>query len=89
MMIKVKDTGIGIPKNKIKRALEPFGQIYDSAHAAKENQGTGLGLPLAKAMVELHGGALHLESDSGKGATVTLTFPPRRVLRPTQTGIAY
>lgn len=85
MTITVKDTGIGIPKSKIKRALEPFGQIYDSAHAAKENQGTGLGLPLAKAMVELHGGSLHLDSDLGKGTIVTLTFPARRVLHPTMT----
>ncbi len=89
MTITVRDTGIGIPKNKIKRALEPFGQIYDSAHAAKENQGTGLGLPLAKAMVELHGGSLHLDSDAGKGTVVTLSFPARRVLRPTLTASAY
>ena len=89
MMVTVRDTGIGIPKSKIKRALEPFGQIYDSAHAAKENQGTGLGLPLAKAMVELHGGSLHLDSDAGKGTTVTLSFPARRVLRPTMTMSGY
>ena len=89
MTIIVKDTGIGIPKSKISRALEPFGQIYDSAHAAKENQGTGLGLPLAKAMIELHGGLLTLESDSGKGTTVTLTFPARRVLHPTMTAASY
>ncbi len=89
MTIIVKDNGIGIPRNKIKRALEPFGQIYDSAHAAKENQGTGLGLPLAKAMVELHGGNLSLDSDAGKGTTVTLTFPARRVLHPTMTASSY
>ena len=85
MVITVRDNGVGIPKSKIKRALEPFGQIYDSAHAARENQGTGLGLPLAKAMVELHGGSLHLDSDAGKGTTVTLSFPARRVMRPTIT----
>lgn len=89
MTIIVKDTGIGIPKSKIKRALEPFGQVYDSAHAARENQGTGLGLPLAKAMVELHGGSLSLDSDSGKGTTVTLSFPARRVLHPTMTASSY
>lgn len=89
MRIIVRDDGIGIPKNKIKRALEPFGQIYDSAHAARENQGTGLGLPLAKAMVELHGGSLFLESDTGKGTIVTLSFPARRVLHPTQTVPSY
>jgi two-component system, cell cycle sensor histidine kinase PleC len=80
MQIIVKDTGAGIPKNKIRQALEPFGQAHDSAHAARENQGTGLGLPLAKAMVELHGGYLELESDVGVGTIVTITFPSRRVL---------
>lgn len=80
MEVSVVDTGIGIPKEKIHRALEPFGQIHDTAHAANETQGTGLGLPLAKAMVELHGGHLTIKSDVGKGTTVTITFPAHRVL---------
>ncbi|MFA7275471.1 MAG: ATP-binding protein [Pseudobdellovibrionaceae bacterium] len=79
--VDVIDTGIGIPKEKIAQALEPFGQIHDTAHAANEIQGTGLGLPLAKAMVELHGGYLELESDIGKGTTVRICFPARRVMR--------
>lgn len=83
--IKVVDTGVGIPKNKIPQALEPFGQIHETAHAVGEVTGTGLGLPLAKAMVELHGGQLFLDSDVGKGTTVTITFPSRRVLRRTET----
>lgn len=77
--IIVQDTGVGIPKNKIKEALEPFGQIHDTAHAARENQGTGLGLPLAKAMMEMHGGVLNLDSDIGKGTTVQLIFPANRI----------
>lgn len=77
--ITVKDTGIGIPRDKLREALEPFGQIHDTAHAARENQGTGLGLPLAKAMMELHGGVLNLDSDLGKGTTVQLVFPADRV----------
>ncbi len=89
MQVIVSDNGIGIPKNKIQQALEPFGQIHDHAHAAHENQGTGLGLPLAKAMMELHGGKLSLESDSGKGTKVILSFPPRRVLKPTQTAMLH
>lgn len=89
MEIKVIDTGVGIPKDKISQALEPFGQIHETAHAVGEVTGTGLGLPLAKAMVELHGGHLNLESDIGKGTTVTITFPSRRVLRRTETATAY
>jgi len=80
MQIFVEDTGIGIPKNKIQQALEPFGQIHDSAHAAKQIQGTGLGLPLAKAMVELHGGYLTLESDTDQGTKVMISFPQRRIV---------
>ena len=78
LILSVEDHGIGIPKDKIKDALEPFGQIMDSQHA-KEQQGTGLGLPLARAMVELHGGHLELESDVGKGTIVTITLPSRRI----------
>jgi signal transduction histidine kinase len=80
MVIRVEDTGIGIARNKIQQALEPFGQIHDSAHAAKEIQGTGLGLPLAKAMVELHGGHLTLDSDTNQGTRVAIYFPARRVV---------
>ncbi len=74
----VKDTGIGIPKHRIKEALEPFGQV-SIPHEEMPTQGTGLGLPLAKAMAELHGGSLELESDLGKGTTVTVEFPAIRM----------
>lgn len=74
----VKDTGIGIPKSRIKEALEPFGQV-SLPHDSHSIQGTGLGLPLAKAMVELHGGTLELESDVGVGTTVTVEFPSSRM----------
>lgn len=81
LMIRVEDTGIGIPRDRIQQALEPFGQIHQSAHAASEVQGTGLGLPLAKAMVELHGGYLTLDSDTNKGTRVSVVFPSRRVMK--------
>ncbi|MDY0030024.1 MAG: ATP-binding protein [Pseudobdellovibrionaceae bacterium] len=80
--ITVEDNGVGIPKDKIAQALEPFGQIHETATISKENMtGTGLGLPLAKAMVELHGGYLSLSSELGMGTSVKVTFPRNRVLR--------
>ena len=79
--IIVKDYGQGIPEDKIKEALEPFGQIFDSAHAAKQYQGTGLGLPLARAMIDLHGGHMELDSQEGQGTTVRIYLPRRRVAR--------
>lgn len=86
----VEDTGIGIPKDRIKVAMEPFGQVFQPI-LARGTQGTGLGLPLARAMAELHGGALEIESEPGKGTAVTVRFPafrsiargPVRTLAPT------
>ena len=79
MQVNVSDEGIGIPKDKIKQAMEPFGQVSDQPENARQ-QGTGLGLPLAKAMVELHDGSLTLESEVGEGTTVFVSFPAYRVL---------
>ncbi len=79
MRIIVSDQGIGIPSNRIKDALEPFGQVGQPVET-RGIQGTGLGLPLAKAMVELHGGSLELESQVNLGTTVTVDFPPVRVV---------
>lgn len=76
----IADTGVGIPQDRIEEAMEPFGQIHDPRISSKY-QGTGLGLPLAKAMVELHGGSLALESQEGKGTTVSATFPKNSVCR--------
>ncbi len=77
--IIIKDEGIGIPKEKIQQAMEPFGQISDRPENAFY-QGTGLGLPLAKAMIELHDGILQLESDLGKGTSAIITLPSFRTL---------
>jgi signal transduction histidine kinase len=77
--IAVADTGIGIAAEDIPRALARFGQI-DSA-LSRRHTGTGLGLPLAKELAELHGGTLAIESEVGTGTTVRLTFPTWRIVR--------
>lgn len=74
--IKVQDEGIGIPEDQVNAVMEPFGQVSDP-HQNK-GQGTGLGLPLARAMMELHGGTLTIESKQGVGTTVTCCFPEDR-----------
>ena len=74
--IAVSDTGIGMREEDIPIALSRFGQI--DATLARKFEGTGLGLPLAKQMVELHGGALTIESALGVGTTVTVTLPRER-----------
>jgi two-component system cell cycle sensor histidine kinase PleC len=78
MVIDVQDSGIGMTELEIDKALEPFGQV-DSA-INRRHPGTGLGLPLTKSMVELHGGRLSIESQVGKGTLVRALFPSERVV---------
>jgi signal transduction histidine kinase len=73
-VLSVADTGIGIAPENIGKAMSAFGQVDSSL--ARRYQGTGLGLPLSKALAELHGGTLALESEQGVGTTVTVTLPP-------------
>ena len=73
---RIIDTGIGIKKSDIETALAPFGQI--DSELAREYDGTGLGLPLAKSMLELHGGELQITSKIGEGTTVTAFLPATR-----------
>jgi signal transduction histidine kinase len=84
----VSDTGTGIAPEDIPKALEPFGQIDNPMLTGEE--GTGLGLPLTKALAELHGGTITLESAPGKGTTATVTLPAERVVerRETFTGVS-
>ena len=73
LQFRIADTGIGIPADKIEVAMAPFGQV--DSRLARRFEGTGLGLPLTKRLVELHGGTFHLASEPGKGTIVTVRLP--------------
>ena len=76
----MKDTGIGIRKSDITRIFEPFVQVENAM--SRTHQGTGLGLPLVRKIMSLHGGSVDLESVVGEGTTVTATFPKSRFVVP-------
>jgi signal transduction histidine kinase len=75
--LTVQDSGIGMSEQEIVKALTPFGQIENKVTAT--HTGTGLGLPLAKAMLELHDGRLEISSTPGTGTKIVLHFPASRV----------
>jgi signal transduction histidine kinase len=77
LRIAIRDTGIGIAAPNIARALEPFAQIDGSL--SRPHDGAGLGLPLAAAMIALHGGRLLLDSELGRGTTATVILPLARI----------
>jgi two-component system cell cycle sensor histidine kinase PleC len=77
IVVSIRDTGCGIPVECLDRVLEPFGQVED--HLTRENEGVGLGLPLARAMIGLHGGELRLTSEVGLGTLVDVTIPAQRL----------
>ncbi len=77
-VLEVTDTGIGIPEADMDRVLQAFARVESSDNRRVE--GTGLGLPLTKRLVELHGGTLSLRSQLGVGTTVTVTLPPWRAM---------
>jgi signal transduction histidine kinase len=79
LTIAVRDFGIGMDEAGIATALRPFGQVENSW--TKRHAGTGLGLPLAKWLVELHDGELKVESAPGKGTVVKVRLPPSRITR--------
>ena len=72
-VMMVTDTGIGMPSDAIDRALEPFSQV--GSVITRRHQGTGLGLPLAKGLIEAHGGCLTLLSKPRLGTMARLVFP--------------
>ncbi len=76
-LLTISDTGIGMTQAEIEVALEPFRQV--DSQLTRRVGGLGLGLPIAKRLVELHGGALGLESAPGRGTTLTVRLPRERV----------
>jgi signal transduction histidine kinase len=78
-VITVADTGIGMRAADIALALEPFRQIDNAL--TRRTEGTGLGLPLTKALIEMHGGSLQIRSEPGRGTQVDLRLPADRLVR--------
>ncbi|CAO3372256.1 ATP-binding protein [Azospirillum argentinense] len=83
--LTVADNGIGMRPEQIPVALDAFGQVHGRDQGHKQGRdrvaerGSGLGLPLTRALIALHGGGFHIDSRVGAGTTVRLTFPPCRV----------
>ncbi len=86
VVMRVRDTGIGMTKSEVEQALKPFRQVNAlerrKAETAKDwrSEGTGLGLPLTKAMVEANRAQFAIDSTPGHGTVVEIAFPPTRVL---------
>ena len=76
--VSIADNGIGMNDDELEKALEKFGQV--KLDETVESEGTGLGLPLTKGLVEAHGGTLSIESVKDHGTTVTVLLPSERVL---------
>ena len=78
-VIRVTDNGIGMNETDIHKALEPFSQA--DASRARNQEGTGLGLYVSRLLMGQHGGTLEIGSAPGEGTTVTVTFPPERIIK--------
>ena len=81
VVLQVADTGIGMDAEELRIAFSPYGQI--DSKIARQHQGTGLGLPISRALAELHGGSLDAESRKGSGTTITLRLPTSRIRQAT------
>ena len=76
--VAVSDTGIGMNEHEVSVALSAFGQV--DSKLARKHQGTGLGLPIAKSLIELHDGTLTVKSAPKAGTTMTAIFPASRIV---------
>ena len=86
LALKIIDTGIGIAARDLERIFEPFAQA--EATLSRSYEGTGLGLPLSRKLIELHGGTLTIESVPGEGSTSVIWLPPERVLSAAEVEVA-
>jgi signal transduction histidine kinase len=77
LKLRVKDSGIGMDEDQLKNALEPFRRV---ATEGRDVKGTGLGLPLTKALVEANRASFRLSSEPRRGTLAEITFPTPRVL---------
>jgi signal transduction histidine kinase len=78
LILSVKDTGIGMSEEEVVVAMEPFRQV--DSRLSRTFDGSGLGLPLAARLTQLHGGQLYLRSAKGTGTTVNVVMPAERVM---------
>jgi PAS domain S-box-containing protein len=76
--LRIRDTGIGMSGSELEQAMKPFGQVQPGAR--KRGDGTGLGLPLTRAMTEANRAIFSIQSAPNEGTLVEITFPPQRVL---------
>lgn len=89
IIVTVRDTGVGMTADEIAVAMTPFGQV--DGGRSRWREGAGLGLPIAKALTELHGGQFDIRSQKGAGTDVVMAFPAHdaagtamsRISRPT------
>ena len=82
--VTVGDTGIGMNPEDLEVAFKPFAQVDNRLE--RRYEGTGLGLPLTKALVDLHKGSIHIDSARGRGTRITVTFPRARAQEMQQAG---
>jgi signal transduction histidine kinase len=80
--VKIEDTGVGIAAEDIPKVFQLFGQVEDVM--TRTHDGAGIGLTVAKSLMELHEGSLAIDSEVGQGSIITLWFPPERSLRDAQ-----
>ena len=78
--MQVSDTGVGMATEEMAKVLEPFEQVGDIM--TRRHEGSGLGLAITQSLMGMHGGTLEIDSEVGKGTTVTIRFPRRRTFWP-------